>query len=633
MSDWRIVVSGVATDPETAYGFIVQQWPGAGMTNIQNISSDYGLLDGAIFQRQRAEVSALTLTGTINGSSVADLHTKRRSLINAVKPDRSASQEAVVLQYLGSGSTRQASAYFETGLTMNEADVFREKISLRFALFDPFWESPTSSSATLTVQSTLSVNYIAQRAACGVWGNMNSGTNGTVRSIISSSGNDLYIGGSFTTVNNTSTVASRVGQWSDSGQTWGRVGNGMNDNVVGLTQGRDGYLYAAGVFSTASNVAASNVARWSGTAWAAMASGIGGPGGAAANLKALTTDNNGDIVIVGAIGALGGGGGAVTACGIGKWVVSSSSWAAVASGLRERTNTGNATGQDIDIAANGDYWVVGAFDAAGITTNTACSVAVYSQAASAWTTIAGSGTPNGMRTVAFDAGGTAFMGVFGAAASNYLYTSNGVNLTIAASTPTGAGNGILEVQPDTTRNLMYVAGTFTSLGGVSVKNFARFVGGGITPADIFFPGNVGVQDVHSASTGVLTVATDTTGTASAAAVTTITNNGTAATYPILTACAPSSTTAALVQLVNYTTGEAIYFNTVLAPNEIVTLDLRPGAKTLTSNFRGSIINSILPGSNVATWRLLPGANNISFFLTGGSGAAKLSWVERFWSAD
>ena len=82
-SNWRFVVSDVATDPEANYGFEIQQFSGAGMPPINNISTDFGLLDGGIFQRQRAGVRTMSLTGIINGSSVTDLHTKRKSLINA----------------------------------------------------------------------------------------------------------------------------------------------------------------------------------------------------------------------------------------------------------------------------------------------------------------------------------------------------------------------------------------------------------------------------------------------------------------------------------------------------------------------------------------------------------------------
>ena len=178
------------------------------------------------------------------------------------------------------------------------------------------------------------------------------------------------------------------------------------------------------------------------------------------------------------------------------------------------------------------------------------------------------------------------------------------------------------------------------LGGlVSSRNNGYYNGSTWLPFDITFPFQDDVTAAYSASTGELTLGFGVGGTACAAAVTAVTNSGTAAAYPILTASAP--TTAAtdaegvmrLTQLINYTSKDAIYFNLTMVAGEVLTLDLRPGQKTFTSSFRGNIIDTILPSSKLSTWRLLPGVNNISIWLTGGSGAAKLSFNERFWSID
>lgn len=108
-----------------------------------------------------------------------------------------------------------------------------------------------------------------------------------------------------------------------------------------------------------------------------------------------------------------------------------------------------------------------------------------------------------------------------------------------------------------------------------------------------------------------------------------TNNGSATTYPIFKATGPGR----IYHLINHTTGDEIYFDLTLNSGEEVILDLRPGKKTFVSTFRGNIIHTILPGSDVATFRLTPGENNISILVSDASATAFLTWDERHWSAD
>lgn len=628
MGSWKIIVNGSTVDFEDDYKFIVTQFTGAGMAPIDVISTQFGLLDGSIFQRQRAGDRSLTMIGLINGSNVTALHQNRKNLINAVKPDRSASAEAVVLQYTGAASTVQASAYYDTGLELNTVTTTKEQIALKFLMFDPYWEKTTSSSATLTTQASFSASRVAQRAACGSWGTLGNGLNSEAYSIVSGSDGTLYFGGAFTTASGA--TASRVAQYNAAG--WIRVGNGMNSDVNALTVGRDGFLYAFGSFTTASNIAACAAARWTGTAWAAMASGLGIAGAAGTGYDAIT-DLDGNILAGGDFTQAGGGAACIAACGIVRWVVSSSGWQAVASGLRNKAAGTNGVVRGLGQSTNGDIWAAGYFDSAGLTTNTACRVAKYSQSASSWQAIGGCGISlagaNAPRTLALTPDGTAHIGTD--MASYFYLTSNGVNLTQPAS----PNVTVYSVLADS-EGAVYLGGEFTTINKTTFINAARLINSVPTKLDITIPSTGVIYALHSASDGVLTISYSDpldTRTACAAAVTAVTNSGTAATYPILTASAPTAGSANLNQLVNYTTGERIYFNLTLNAREVVTLDLRPGKKTFTSNFRGNIISSILPGSDVSTWKLLPGANNVSFYMGSGSGNAKLTWTERFWSID
>ncbi len=112
------------------------------------------------------------------------------------------------------------------------------------------------------------------------------GVNSTVAALAvfddgSGAGPALYVGGNFTIAGNTSTKG--VARWD--GVRWSEVGGGIDGpsypSVLALLVFDDGSgggpaLYAAGKFQTAGGVAASNIAKWDGSSWSPLGSGVGG---------------------------------------------------------------------------------------------------------------------------------------------------------------------------------------------------------------------------------------------------------------------------------------------------------------------------------------------------------------------
>ncbi|MEX2219364.1 MAG: GC-type dockerin domain-anchored protein [Phycisphaerales bacterium] len=89
----------------------------------------------------------------------------------------------------------------------------------------------------------------------------------------------LYIAGSFDAVGGV--PARNIARWN--GAQWSALGTGVgtgpNDQVFALAafdDGRGPALYAAGVFEQAGGIAASNIARWSGSAWEPLGAGTDG---------------------------------------------------------------------------------------------------------------------------------------------------------------------------------------------------------------------------------------------------------------------------------------------------------------------------------------------------------------------
>jgi hypothetical protein len=99
----------------------------------------------------------------------------------------------------------------------------------------------------------------------------------------------LYAGGRFTEAGGA--PADYIARWD--GTSWSALGSGMNDTVLALAVGPDGTLYAGGLFTTAGGVPIPYVARWDGTSWSALGSGVN------AAVWALATLAEGDLYVGG----------------------------------------------------------------------------------------------------------------------------------------------------------------------------------------------------------------------------------------------------------------------------------------------------------------------------------------------
>ena len=152
------------------------------------------------------------------------------------------------------------------------------------------------------------------------------GTDGQVQAIAVDGSGNLYIGGEFAVAGNV--LANNIAKWN--GSSWSALGSG----VSGLAyNGYGGYstfvdalavsgtnLYAGGCFTNAGGVAANYIAQWNGNSWSALGSGMDG------RVQALLV--SGANLFAGGWFANAGGG---SANGIAQW--NGSSWSALGSGV------------------------------------------------------------------------------------------------------------------------------------------------------------------------------------------------------------------------------------------------------------------------------------------------------------
>jgi hypothetical protein len=87
------------------------------------------------------------------------------------------------------------------------------------------------------------------------------------------SGGMLYAGGNFKSAGQVSNQASNIARWD--GTSWSSMGSGVDGRVYALTASGSA-VYAGGSFTSAGGNPADGIAKWNGTTWSPLGLGIGG---------------------------------------------------------------------------------------------------------------------------------------------------------------------------------------------------------------------------------------------------------------------------------------------------------------------------------------------------------------------
>jgi hypothetical protein len=141
-------------------------------------------------------------------------------------------------------------------------------------------------------------------------------------------GNNLVVGGSFRTAN-FSPNSQSTNIALHNGVEWLPMSGGVNSNVNAIVV-LGGDVYAGGRFNMAGGVQAGRIARWDGSGWSSLGSGIVGSG----NISVFgLADAGGNIYAGGNFTNAGG----ITVSRIAKW--DGASWSALGSGLSRSVST------------------------------------------------------------------------------------------------------------------------------------------------------------------------------------------------------------------------------------------------------------------------------------------------------
>src|SRR5712692_8839425 len=329
-----------------------------------------------------------------------------------------------------------------------------------------------------TTADAIAANYIAKWDGMQ-WSAIGSGSGmsqllSALTVFDNGTGPALYAGGNFSAAG--SAAANYVARWD--GIQWSALGSGVIGQfpyVSALTvfDDRSGSaLYAGGQFITAGGVLVNNIAKWDGTQWSALGSGLGVEGcDSCGHVLALTVFDDGSGPALYAGGGFTRAGGVVVNS-IAKW--DGTQWSALGSGMNGEFASVLALTVFDDGSGPALYAGGGFTTAGGVAAN---YIAKWDSAQ--WSTL-GSGMDSVVRalTVFEDGGGPALYAGGGFTTAGGLLVNNIANWngTQWSALSSGMNRPVyaLIVFNDGSSPALYAAGQFTTAGGTTSSRIAAW---------------------------------------------------------------------------------------------------------------------------------------------------------------
>ena len=278
--------------------------------------------------------------------------------------------------------------------------------------------------------------------------------NGAVNAIAyDSNHNILYAGGDFTTAGGT--TVNYIAKWN--GSSWSALGTGVNAPVRALLYDSDNnILYAGGDFTTAGGTTVNHIAMWNGSSWSALIDMNTGVTGVSGPVYALCYLGGGAVIV---------GGDFITAS---IYTVNNIAfWNGPDTPLWGPLGTGDGVNGPVTaIAYDGNNYLYagGDFTASGSGSITLNYIARFDLSAyDVWSAV-GTGVNAPVRALATDGSGNVYAGgdftTAGGATVNYIAKWNGSSWSaLASGGQTGVNASVRAVAYDS--NYVYAGGDFT----------------------------------------------------------------------------------------------------------------------------------------------------------------------------
>jgi hypothetical protein len=317
-----------------------------------------------------------------------------------------------------------------------------------------------------------------QHTASGTWSTLGTGSSNGVNNwvyALAVVGNEVYVGGEFTSAGGVS--ANRVARFNTQTNTWSRLGtgssNGVNDWVFALAVvGNE--VYVGGWFTSAGGVSANGVARFNTqtNTWSTL--GTGSSNGVNSNVNALAVVGN-EVVVGGNFTSAGG----VSANRVARFNTQTNTWSSLGTGSSNGVSSTVAALAVVgnEVVVGGYFFFAGGVSANRVArfntqTNTWSTLGTGSSNGvnDYVNALAVSGSNVFVGGWFTSAGGVSANGV----ARFNTQTNTWSSLGTGSSNGVSGGSLPYVYALAVVGNEVYVGGGFTSAGGVSANGVARF---------------------------------------------------------------------------------------------------------------------------------------------------------------
>jgi hypothetical protein len=262
---------------------------------------------------------------------------------------------------------------------------------------------------------------------------------------------DLLAGGGFTVIGGV--PANSIARYD--GTSWHALGTGLNEGITAIQPMPNGDIFAGGWFATIPGATglSRGLARWDGTQWSS-------PGNVVGSIATMALMTNGELVVAGSFGSVGG----VPANNIAKW--NGTTWAPLGLGTLGFVHSVCAV-PNAGVAVGGSFARAG-----GLTVN---FIAQW-RASTGWTTM-GNGVEGDVFSITRGPGNELLVGGrflhAAPAASRFVALWNGTTWA-----PLGVGTDHFvfsgAVLPPSRGGELLIGGQFENAGGEPAFGFARY---------------------------------------------------------------------------------------------------------------------------------------------------------------
>ena len=633
---------GSILDLKDDLGLAVEMFSGAGFPSIKNMSRDRALTDGMEFIRTRVRGAKIQLSSMVTGSSLSNYHATRKALLEAMRPDSDGGTDPLWLQYWGALDTtgqKKIRVRLSSGFEGNKGQGFHEKLKLIFEAHEPYWESIHPQFELLDPDFVPAGGHggiLMRLKETGVWSTLGlSATSHTTFTEIHDLLYDereriLYVAGNFSGWNAASlTGANHFVKYNFNTNAWERCGGSgaVNAVVYGLALRPEGGVYLCGNFTSLGASSHTGVAYYE---HSSDTFGNLGDNFAVTNVREIAVGKSGDLFAVGPFLAAGGD---PDADGLCRYNFSTSTW-------EDIPGVGSFSLQTyaIAVAPNGDLYVGGSWNRFIESTTCYNIIRIENPSGTATQRKMGNGVGGGSETVEaifVDDNGDVY------AAGGYTEYDSIAKWNGSEWLALGSGLGGLCYQVTRVEGDVLAVGYLgapPTAGGITLPSrIAAWDGSSWKPLDLYELSTTNLQAVENVEDQIVIAGdADPAAHEGAQANPIKPPQSSAKAYPIFTIDAGDWTAAAatmtLYSIRNLTTGAELAFDYSFVRNEVLTIDLRPGKRTMESSIFGNRWD-ILSSSDVASFYLKPGIENRLSMYINSTGAPSPTPVCRIHFSD